>query len=386
LCSPDAVLGALLVRYSAMVPPSVMLPNRGSLDLFTVCVGHSGAGKSQAAKTARMLYDGSDKRGVLLDLPIGSGEGLVEKFFRFQDEEGKPCSAKKKGSEKVQWLHGLHFTTDEGMALAAQAGRQGSTLIPTLCQAWMGETLGQTNSQVETSRAIAPNKARLTAQINIQTVNGYKLFAEEYSATGLSQRMLCVHALDERIAADDWKQPAMPMPLSLPMPVANREIPLDAAITAEIVAERRAAHSATWAGNPLDTHRNMVQLKVAALYALMDGRDNVSVADWDLAKQIYGVHRRIRSVLEATHQLEAAKKAKGAAAAEAMRSLEVGRVQLDSVLVEATNDLRKRIDTGKSILKRDIPVRFRDYREEALERLEPEGIVALDDSGWHVVV
>jgi hypothetical protein len=384
LVSPDAVLGALLVRYSATVHPSITLPGRGSLDLFVVCVGHSGAGKSQAAKTARMLFEGADKRGVLLDLPIGSGEGLVEKYFRFEDEEGRPCSAKKKGATKVQWLHGLHFTTDEGMALAAQAGRQGSTLIPTLCQAWMGETLGQTNSQAETSRAIGPNKARLTAQINIQTANGHKLFAEEYASTGLAQRMLCVHALDERISDENWALPAMPPPLELPMPTSNREMGVDATITAEIIAERRAAHSPTWEGNPLDTHRNMVKLKVAALYALMEGRDSVSVSDWELAEEIYAVHRRIRSVLEATHQMEAARKVRQGAVAEAMRTIEVGRVQLDAVLIEATDNLRRRIQEGKPITSLAIPKRFREYRQEALERLVPEGLVYEDDDGWHV--
>jgi hypothetical protein len=384
LVSPDAVLGALLVRYSATVHPSVTLPGRGSLDLFVVCVGHSGAGKSQAAKTARMLFEGAYKRGVLLDLPIGSGEGLVEKYFRFEDEEGKPCSAKKKGATKVQWLHGLHFTTDEGMALAAQAGRQGSTLIPTLCQAWMGETLGQTNSQAETSRAIGPNKARLTAQINIQTANGHKLFAEEYASTGLAQRMLCVHALDERISDETWALPAMPPPLNLPMPVSNREMAIDATITAEIVAERRAAHSPTWMGDPLDTHRNMVKLKVAALYALMDGRDSVAVSDWELADEIYDVHRRIRSVLEATHQMEAARKVRQGAVAEAMRTIEVGRVQLDAVLVDATENIRRRIREGRSIHRSHLPARLRDHRQEALERLAEEGLVYEDDDGWHV--
>lgn len=384
LVSPDAVLGALLVRYSATVHPSVTLPGRGSLDLFVVCVGHSGAGKSQAAKTARMLFEGADKRGVLLDLPIGSGEGLVEKYFRFEDEEGKPCSAKKKGATKVQWLHGLHFTTDEGMALAAQAGRQGSTLIPTLCQAWMGETLGQTNSQAETSRAIGPNKARLTAQINIQTANGHKLFAEEYASTGLAQRMLCVHALDERISHDDWHQPDMPPPLSLPMPAANRELKIDAAIRDEIAADRRAAHSPTWEGDPLDTHRNMVKLKVAALYALMDGRDSVAVSDWELADEIYDVHRRIRSVLEATHQMEAARKVKQGAVAEAMRTLEVDRVVRDSRLVAATDYLRERIKAGKSIKPRDLSTTHRPHRDDALEILAGEGIVVRDGDGWTV--
>lgn len=384
LVSPDAVLGALLVRYSATVHPSVTLPGRGSLDLFVVCVGHSGAGKSQAAKTARMLFEGADKRGVLLDLPIGSGEGLVEKFFRFEDEEGKPCSAKKKGATKVQWLHGLHFTTDEGMALAAQAGRQGSTLIPTLCQAWMGETLGQTNSQAETSRAIGPNKARLTAQINIQTANGHKLFAEEYASTGLAQRMLCVHALDERISDEDWAQPPMPPPLNLPMPVANQELKIDAAIRDEIAADRRAAHSPTWEGNPLDTHRNMVKLKVAALYALMDGRNSVAVSDWELAEEIYDVHRRIRSVLEATHQMEAARKVRQGAVAEAMRSIEVERVVRDSRLVAATDYLRDRIKAGKSIKPRDLSTTHRPYRDEALEILAGEGLVVRDGDGWTV--
>ena len=383
-CSPDAVLGALLVRYSATIPPSVTLPGEGSLDLFTVCVGHSGAGKSKAAKVARRLFKGEDKKGVLLDLPVGSGEGLVEKYFRFEDDEGKPCSPRKTGAQKVQWLHGLHFTTDEGMALNAQAGRSGSTLIPTLCSAWFGETLGQTNAQAETSRSIPPGRARMTAQINIQTANGYKLFADEYASTGLSQRMLCVYALDERLADTSFELPEMPPPLRLPMPAANREIPVDATIMTEITNAQRAAHAPTWSGNPLDTHRNMVKLKVAALLAFMDGRDSVAVADWELADQIYDVHRRIRSLLESTHQIESAKKARAGAQAEAMRQLEVGKVTIDATVIEATNWIRKRIEAGKPITKNAMPMRLREHREEALGRLEEEGLVVEGDTGWHV--
>ena len=112
--------------------------------------------------------------------------------------------------------------------------------------------------------------------------------------------------------------------------------------------------------------------------------DSVAVSDWELADEIYDVHRRIRSVLEATHQMEAARKVRQGAVAEAMRTLEVDRVVRDSRLVAATDYIRERIKTGKSILSRDLSTTHRPYRDDALEILAGEGIVAQDGDGWTV--
>ena len=52
LVSPDSVLGGVLTRYAATVPPSIVLPNAGTLDLFVIIHGHSGAGKSMVRLSA----------------------------------------------------------------------------------------------------------------------------------------------------------------------------------------------------------------------------------------------------------------------------------------------------------------------------------------------
>ena len=52
--APDALLGAVLARTAASIPPNVMLdlPLRSGLNFFTALIGESGDGKSKANRVA----------------------------------------------------------------------------------------------------------------------------------------------------------------------------------------------------------------------------------------------------------------------------------------------------------------------------------------------
>jgi hypothetical protein len=379
--SPDAVLGSLLTRFAATVHPSIVLPQMGTLDLFTVIVGRSGAGKSSAGKTARRLFPGHVK-GVLLDQPVGSGEGLIQSFMGYVDQDGNPCSPTKKGAERVQRYTGMHYITDEGTGLVAQAGRTGSTLVPTLCQAWMGETLGQRNADPTRDRTLPAGKARITASINMQMSNGYLLFDDAYSTVGLAQRMLSLSATDPTIAAEGFVAPDWPGELKLPMPpiITGSENVMDVTddITEYLAATRKQAHDPRVVIDPLDTHLGLLQLKVAAIIALIEGRFGVSGADWSLAAQIVSAHLRVRGALFAEKRKADARRIEGLVVHEQS----VGE-RRDAAMLSATVDLLlKRIDEGKSFGMSALSPPKREYHEAAMHHLEERGVVKLDGARW----
>jgi hypothetical protein len=375
--SPDAVLGSLLVRFAATVHPSIVLPQMGTLDLFTVIVGRSGAGKSSAGKTARRLFPGHVK-GVLLDQPVGSGEGLIQSFMGYVDQDGNPCSPTKKGAERVQRYHGMHYVTDEGTGLVSQAVRMGSTLVPTLCQAWMGETLGQRNADPTRDRTLPAGKARITASINMQMANGYLLFDESYSSVGLAQRMLSLSAVDPTIATYGFEAPAWPGELKLPMPpiITGSENQMEVAdeIAEHLAAVRKQAHDPRVVIEPLDTHLGLLQLKVAAIIALIEGRFSVSIADWRLAQQIINVHLRVRSALFDEKRKADTRRIEGLV----IHEQSVGEKR-DAAMLSATVDfILKRIDEGKTLGQGALSAAKRDYYDQAMQHLEERGVVRFD--------
>lgn len=379
ICSGEAALGGVLTRYAAKVHPSIVLPQMGTLDLFAMIVGHSGSGKSKAVKTSRSLVP-IDVKGVEADQPFGSGQGLIEGFFAWRDEEGNPCSPKKADAQKVRVLHGMHYAADEGVAITATAQQQGSILIPTLCAAWMGETLGQRNAQESTSRVIGPMQVRFCATINIQTINGNRVFRDEYAATGLSQRMICFTALDETLV--EGIQPEWPGELDLPIPSIitgrNRVVEVHPEITAEVVTAIRQGHSPTWAGDPLDTHRNLSRLKVATLLALMDGRFDVNLEDWALSGMVLDSSDAVRDTMKWASQAGDARHTEAIGVARAAEESAVDRVGL----ADCIEVLRGRIREDRSIKKRDLTPRLKPFRDAACIELEKMGLVVLGPKGY----
>lgn len=391
--SPDAVLAAVLTRYSANLHPSIMLQGWGTLDLFAVIAGHSGSGKSKASKTARMLYPGGTQNEVMMDRQVGSGEGLAEAFFEWRDEDGHPCSSTKKGARKVRTKWGLHFSTDEAVALTASAGRMGSILIPTLCAAWMGESIGQILADPTKSRMIEPNKVRVSAELKIQTMHGWKLFQEEYAATGLSQRMVCFTATDpkvyERFQAG-ITTPPWPGQLDLPTPFIltdgqPRIMELDDTVAAYLAESAAQAHNPTWAGDPLDTHANLSRLKIAAILALWDDRFTIEQPDFDLAETVLTTHRRIRTVLQSTRTKAESDRRHTSAQLRAETEMVVDEAKTKALLRRTVSVISERISDGKPLGKKYVSAPQRHVYEEAMQMLEAQGLVVETDDGWKAV-
>jgi hypothetical protein len=302
LISADAVLGALITRFATVIPPQYRIPPivgaHSTFDHISVIVGQSGAGKSAAMAVARELYLGPQQRkDIVWDIPVPSGEGLVSKYFELVTEErdGKKVLVNTKTKTAV------HFSIDEAMSLvSAGKGRTGATIGSVLCTAWSGGDPGQSNASGDRDRqGMKPFTFRMAGLAGVQMALGHHLLDETWVNQGLSGRLVFFAGEDPCVPdphTDDI--PDFPDRLDFEVPpTLNIELTYDA----QIVSEVRKAHWLRTTGqvieDAVDGHQRLIRLKLSGIMALMDGRTHVSASDWELAEQIQSSSRRIRSVM-----------------------------------------------------------------------------------------
>ena len=309
--SADSVLGCVLARVAILTPPTVQLPAivaaTATLDLLIALVADSGVGKSASTHVAADLLPIIDET-VVLDFPVGSGEGIVDAYLG-QIEELNDHG--KKVRVRRQTKRAVLAVIDEGQVLAEFANRKGSTLMPTLRSAWSGSTLGQGNASAETNRKVQGGRYRFAAIIAVQPAHAASLLAD--AAGGTPQRILWLTAQDPTIPdeAPQWPGPIAFLPpthstLAAPMKVDDD---INHEIRARKLARSRGKHKDA---DPLDSHADLLRLKIAALLAILDERLNVNADDWELARMVMSTSQRVRTVvvmhaqLDARHREEAA--------------------------------------------------------------------------------
>ena len=295
----DAVLGAVLARCAAMTPPTIQGPapvaTPCSLNVFVALIGPSGAGKSTAFDAGERIIP--DVLGAeLVTRSVGSGEGAIEVFMgtdEIVDDDGK------KRKVRAQVHRCALLMLDEGQALSEMASRKGSTLLPTLRSAWSGQRLGQANASDERTRYLPPHEYRLVLAAGFQLETAVALIDD--AATGTPQRFLWLSATDPTIPD---KAPPWPgaMQWSPPRRPAG---PLD--LAPEVAAEIRGRNIAVARGDlvldQLDAHRDQGRLKVAALLAILAGREDINADDWRLAGIVLDTSDRVRgSIIAAARQ------------------------------------------------------------------------------------
>ena len=295
---PEALLGSVLGRYSAMVPPAVKLPAiigaKATLDYITCVVAESSGGKTISNGAAAEILSGKTlSKRVDFDAPIGSGEGVIQAFMGYElNDKGKKMGDP---SYKFGEYRGIHFTADEGTAITEAQKRSGTTLVQTLCSAWSGSTLGQLNASMETKRRIPGGKRRVAATINIQTALASELF--ESALIGLPKRMVFFWAHSE--FPEQLPEHPGNLVVGLQNNVWDRDgdefMEVCSEIREELRAHRRVVAAGTERLDDLDGHRGLLKLKTAALLALMDWRMDVNLEDWGLAEMIMTHSDKVRS-------------------------------------------------------------------------------------------
>jgi hypothetical protein len=292
LRSADAVLLCVLARVSASTPSTYHLPalasSRGSLNFIAALVGSSGTGKSSAADVAEELLP--IRRDDVIQLAVGSGEGLIESYFEWgydENDEGKKIRVKKRAKDSAL------FKLDEGQALIEMASRKGSTLHTNLRSAWSGGQVGQANATQETFRMLEAGTYRMAMQMGFQLEYAAQMLDD--SAGGTPQRFVFATAVDPMLPDEDVDWPGE---IHLPVPhrsAVGTTIPFAAPIRAEVRARSRAVTRGELVLDPLDTHADLLRMKVAALLALLEARPEVTEDDWRLAGEVMRVSGLVRS-------------------------------------------------------------------------------------------
>jgi hypothetical protein len=371
MCSPWAVLGVLLARVVASVPPFVVLPplvgSAASLNLFVALVGASGGGKGAAESCAADAVLLSPSPDVAT---VGSGEGIAHLY------------AHREKGEVVRDREAVLFTVPEVDNLTALGQRQGSTLLPQLRMAWMGERLGFSYADPAKRLPIPRHTYRMGLVLGVQPGRAGPLLDD--ADGGTPQRFVWLPATDP--GAPDTP-PACPTPRrwTLPAPWKAGEGGLAAlaipdAATQAIIANRRATLRGT--GDPLDGHALLARLKLAAALALLDQRQQVTDEDWTLAGAVMAMSGGTRaSVVEHLKQEAKTNTARGEAAAARAITVE------DRTAAHATARVGRRVVerlkaygdwmTGAE-LRRATTSRDRQWLDEALDLLTRSGQVEVE--------
>lgn len=393
--SGDLVLGGLLCRMAALLPPQLHahtgVGSPASLNLFAGLIGPSGAGKSSAAHIPHALLPAPAGLDFLDGLPLGSGEGIAEAYMGEQEVTTGEAymSGPRKGRAKTQTVrtqvrHNALFYADEGESLTKQIfGRNGATVGESLRRAWTGGTIGQFNGQKVNTRVIPAGSYSLGIVVGFQPETVLPLLEDD--AAGTPQRFLWVSATDPAIPREPVDDPG---PLNLALfqhGFGNRpKISFAGEILREIREDDWLRATGATALPRLDSHKPLMRVKVAALLAILGNRLDVTAEDWQLSLVVWETSAALRdSLLEyGARQLaqEAEKKAKAhverevrAHKAKAALDRDIERIARRAAMRVHDQEGMTRPKLTKAIAHRD-----RDRLPAALDFAEARGWVAME--------
>ncbi|MFT4202173.1 bifunctional DNA primase/polymerase [Gordonia sp. (in: high G+C Gram-positive bacteria)] len=377
--SPWSALGVVLCRALATVPPWITLPpivgGPGSLNLFVALVGPSGSGKGASASVAAAVLPTQTHTAKL-----GSGEGLVKTFGRAVKEDGR---------HHVELIRqAAVFGVDEVDTIAGLGSRLGSTLMPALRSMYSGEALGFGYADPNKAVIIPAHQYRATMYVGVQPGRARALLDE--ADGGTPQRFVWLPTTDPRIGTITIEEPDFP-PQLLPREnwgntVATFHVPNQ---VSDIIRDNAIAR-ARGEGDALDGHALFTREKVAAALAVLEGRSDMTIEDWDLSGVVMEMSDRTRRQVE--QDLAKAAEAEAIAYGKKMgitadaRDTTVDRIKIDRVrrnLLRALDRADGRTMTEGKLLNR-INSRDRDVAPAALGELIVEMAVLYDPSDKRV--
>lgn len=282
--SPYATLGCVLRRAIAAVEPNVMLPptvgGTVSLNFFTISAGRSGQGKDAAdsAGFAAVYFYDRDGNDLEAKQPnIGSGEGLARGF---------------KGGKDSDPITRAHIRVNEVKTLEALLGRKGATLDGELLKAFMGQPLGFSNAQKETTTQVEAHSYRLCLGVGMQPENaGFFLSREK---DGFPQRFVWLPTVDP-FAPRERPDPVRPLDVVIPDFGSDEYlVQVPPSVVKEIVDHQYLVLIGSTEVDPLDGHLNLTRLKVSFALALLEGCKDICEDDWRIAGELLAVSRQVR--------------------------------------------------------------------------------------------
>jgi len=293
--SPDAVLGVVLARVAAMLPPDVHFDfglGRGSLNFFSLLLGAPATGKSQALAIGKALLPTTSAllgdAGFCDGEQLVSGEAVTENYWGVDKDSG----------QRQQVRSNAYVSYAEGNSLNKLMKRNGVTLPDLLRQAWSGEDIGQRSAHAETTRRVREGGYSMGLAAGYQLSTVQELLADV--GTGMIQRFCWFSA---RVPAADVPAVAPSWPGALVMP--TRPVGVAGAIgcSGEIAAELDANAIAASDSDDEDwqkAHADLMVCKIACLLMLLEQGEggpqwHVGAGTWELAKEVWATSCRVRT-------------------------------------------------------------------------------------------
>ncbi|MBX5446626.1 hypothetical protein [Sphaerobacter sp.] len=398
--SGDLVLGGVLARLAALVPPRLRadtgVGSPASLNLYVILFGASGSGKSSAAWIPQKLLPPPPNLDFLDGIPLGSGEGLAEAYMGEKTVEtgeihkrGPFKGDPKTEKVRAQVRHHALFYADEGESLTKQLfGRSGATVGASIRQAWTGGTFGQFNGQKVNTRVIAEGTYSMGIAVGFQPETALPLLQD--AAAGTPQRFLWVSSTDPNIPDESV---AWPGELDLRLLKTGRDgfgATEQLTFAREIREEIRRDDKARSRGEArlplLDSHKPLMRVKLAALLAILDNRLDVLAEDWELALVMWETSCRIRDAL-----IEYGERQQAAEEEKRTRALIDREVRAHAAKAAADSDIRRvarRVarkvheagadGMSRGALRKAVAYRDRDRLGAAVDFAESEGWVVVE--------
>ncbi|GGK65448.1 hypothetical protein [Streptomyces flaveus] len=391
----DVLFYSTLARLSGMISPNIAIvtgiSGRGSMNVFAAAVGPSGSGKSTGQSGARELILPMDPE-FRDGLPVGTGEGIAEMFMGTVDEptgeihqrgpyKGDPVTRKV----RKQVRHNGYIYIDEGQTMATLAMRQGSTLAETLRRAAVGEALGQTNASEERTRYVAPGSYSLGLFVGFQPSTAVPLLND--ASTGTPQRFFWCWALDPTIpdTPPEWPGPIAKHPGQI-----QTADPIDVLFPERIRkmlwAEKTARNRGELEVAELDGHAGLMKAKAAGLFALMEGRYEVTEDDWTLAETVWASSCAVRDSLveRARREVEAQRQATEDAKVSVEVRAHMAKNEADRTLERLVRLVVRHSSQPGGItfgyMRRALESKDRPHLPAAVDLAEERGLVIVEDN------
>lgn len=367
--NPWAVTDVALVRASCLIPPGTALPpqagGRASLNLFVALAGPSGAGKGTSESAARDAIEFHWHDGTVVDipeLPLGSGEGIARTFMPPKDD--------------AEQVHTAIFSVPEIDTAAGLFARSGSTIESELRKVFSGEQLGFTNAQAHTRTRVPAHTYRAGLILGVQPKRAGVLLDGQDGGT--PQRLVWAPVLDPDMPDE---RPVEPVRQVVTQPGFSGDLVVPDIARDAIDAHQIAMHRGQV--DPLDGHRLLVQLKVAAALMVLDNRDTAAIneEDWHLAGLVMAVSNATRQWV----QNERAEATRQQTRARALNRADGDEVVSDRKLQRAKEAIMRWLDRDGHLarheLRRKLKADLRDYFDAAVAELAADGQIAVVKEG-----
>lgn len=377
---PLGVLGVALAQVMAATPPDVVLPavvgGVASLNLFVALIGESGDGKDAVLATANDCID-PGYRPYKVHTP-GSGQGIAHAYGR-TDNTG----------ELERTAESALFILSEIDHLTGHSQQSASTILAELKRLYMGDRLGHLYVDKAKRVEIPMHSYRAALVVGVQPAHAGVLLND--ADGGTPQRFIWLPVLGPLPKTPPlgpdypwiWTSPRW-VPDSHISSRTTMPIP-ECAITA--IRDHRY-HRSHGRGDPLDGHRLLCQLKVAAAFAILNGQTAVDELHWWLADQLMKESDKARSRVVSAVGEKATEQNKARGRAEADRAVMVedarGAAAVKRVSASVARILSQHGDwISRADLRRKISLGLRDHFDDAIEHMIAVGQVEVAEQSYH---